>query len=205
MADEAKQITDGTAQGLVAFLEWAGEKGELKANTASSYRTAVQKVMEIDGEAWTSTELKGLDVEHQLERFAQLRARLYNPDSLRTYGNRFRAAVNHYLKFIEDPANFRGSAPRATRSKSSESDSARKPRVEPRKKTAPRNAREQELPVVDSKGSVNYPFPLRPGVMVTLTLPRDLRRSEAKRIAAFVDSLAIDTVPELLPGPKEAG
>ncbi len=33
--------------------------------------------------------------------------------------------------------------------------------------------------------------------MVYLSLPRDLRRNEAERIAAFVASLAIDPVSEL--------
>ncbi|MGH3301227.1 MAG: hypothetical protein ACRDOK_05950 [Streptosporangiaceae bacterium] len=39
---------------------------------------------------------------------------------------------------------------------------------------------------------MQYPFPLRTGVMAYFSLPRDLGRTEAQRIAAFVASLAMD-------------
>ncbi len=50
---------------------------------------------------------------------------------------------------------------------------------------------------------VQYPFPLRAGVMAYLSLPRDLQRGEAQRIAAFVASLAIDPVAESEAGGQE--
>jgi hypothetical protein len=39
---------------------------------------------------------------------------------------------------------------------------------------------------------VSYDLPLRPGLRVRLVLPELLTQADAKRIAAFVDSLAFD-------------
>jgi len=38
---------------------------------------------------------------------------------------------------------------------------------------------------------IDYPFPLRDGLLVRLVLPRDLTAAEAKRLVAFVNALAI--------------
>lgn len=44
--------------------------------------------------------------------------------------------------------------------------------------------------------SLNYPFPLRNGIVVTISnLPRDLKLAEADRLAAFVRTLAEDYKP----------
>ena len=52
-------------------------------------------------------------------------------------------------------------------------------------------------------GLVSYPFPLRNGLLVTLQLPPDLTKREAKRLAGFIESLAIEETPALMPGRPE--
>ena len=47
--------------------------------------------------------------------------------------------------------------------------------------------------------NVEYPFPLRSGQLVKLILPADLTRPEAKRLGAFIDSLAIEATLALPP------
>lgn len=44
---------------------------------------------------------------------------------------------------------------------------------------------------------ITYPFPLRDGVLASIQLPADLTRKESKRLAAFIESLAVDDVPAL--------
>ena len=202
MTDELEPQMSGTAAGLMTFLDWASRTGELSPNTTASYKTAVTQVFEIDGEAWGSTAIRELDIDRQLDRFARLRASKYNTTSLRTYGNRFRAAIANYIKYLEDPTAFRAGGPRGTRTKGTD-----KP-VKNAGKTARTN---RDLETRSAQGMatgpnsdlVQYPFPLRSGVMVYLSLPRDLGRGEAQRIAAFVASLAIDPVPELGTGRLE--
>ncbi|HEY1830296.1 MAG TPA: hypothetical protein VGG38_08635 [Acidimicrobiales bacterium] len=197
MAAEPDPQMSGTAEGLIAFLEWASRKGELSPNTAASYKTAVTQVLEIDGEAWANTKILELDIERQLDRFARLRASRYNATSLRTYGNRFKAATSHYVKYLEDPASFRAAQPKVTRPKSSDRPQAEAGSTASTRKQAPQSRVAPMETVGGSSDLVQYPFPLRSGIMAYLSLPRDLRRTEAQRIGAFVASLAIDPMPEL--------
>lgn len=196
MADELDPQMSGTADGLMAFLDWASRTGELSPNTTAAYKTAVTQVFEIDGETWGSAAIRELDVDRQLDRFARLRASRYNATSLRTYGNRFKAAIANYTKYLEDPTVFRAGGSRGARTKGID-----KP-VKNARKTA-RTHSDKETGATPEKAAgpssdlVQYPFPLRSGVMVYLSLPRDLRRGDAQRIAAFVASLAIDPVLEL--------
>jgi hypothetical protein len=44
---------------------------------------------------------------------------------------------------------------------------------------------------------IEYPFPLRPGVQARLALPEDLTEREAKRLARFVESLAVSEQPAI--------
>jgi|ERR1700730_78699 hypothetical protein len=184
----------GTAEGLIAFLDWAARTGELSANTVAAYKTAVTQVLEIDGEAWASTKVRELNIDRQLDRFTRLRASRYNATSLRTYENRFRAAINHYVRYLEDPASFRANQPKGPRVKSPEKTTGSGPPTRRERTTTPGGT-----PFVPNKNEptdlVQYPFPLRSGVMVYLSLPRDLRPEESQRIAAFVASLAIDPPP----------
>jgi hypothetical protein len=195
----------GTAEGLIVFLDWAGRTGQLGSNTAAAYKTAVTQVLEIDGEAWTATNIQGLDVEHQLDRFARLRASRYNPTSLRTYGNRFRAAVTHYRNYLEDPTTFRTNQPKGTRAKDSERPLPSGPGGASKGSERARRAGASSGVggATEAADLVQYPFPLRTQVMAYLSLPRDLRRSEAQRIAAFVASLAIDSESDLGAGQQE--
>ncbi|MGB6455394.1 MAG: hypothetical protein WBH47_13010 [Streptosporangiaceae bacterium] len=190
---ELDRQMSGTADGLIAFLDWAARTGELSANTAAAYKTAVTRVLEIDGEAWTDTSIREIDVSRQMDRFTRLRASRYNPTSLRTYGNRLSAAVTHYLKYLDDPATFRAAHPGTPRAKVSD-------KAKVARNTTPDRSGPASRPDITSTGAsraasgdlVQYPFPLRAGVMAYLSLPRDLSRTEAQRIAAFVASLAID-------------
>jgi len=192
---EPDRQMSGTADGLIAFLDWAARTGELSANTAAGYKTAVTRVLEIDGEAWADTSIRELDVVRQMDRFARLRASRYNPTSLRTYGNRLSAAVTQYLKYLDDPTAFRAAHRSALRAKNS--DKGRTAHSITRDGSGPASGvgiASTGVVRAASGDLVQYPFPLRAGVMAYFSLPRDLSRTEAQRIAAFVASLAIDPI-----------
>jgi hypothetical protein len=201
-AGELDRQMSGTADGLIAFLDWAARTGELSANTAAGYKTAVTRVLEIDGEAWADTSIRELDVSRQMDRFARLRASRYNPTSLRTYGNRLSAAVTHYLKYLDDPATFRAAHPGTPRAKVS--DKAKAARLTARDGSGSgigADIASTSAGRTTSGDLVQYPFPIRTGLMAYISLPRDLSRTEAQRISAFVASLAIDPAgPAEVPG-----
>jgi len=190
MPEETSEQMNGTAEGLLAFLDWAGSKGVMGRHTAISYKTSVVKVFEIDSESWRTIDIRKFDPDLQLDRFARLRGARYSPTSLRTYGNRFKAAISAYKRYLDDPANFRGpNAPAIRSTKASP------------KKSASGHSSASPGPIDQTRNDegdlINYPFPLRSGVIVYLSLPRDLRKAEASRIGAFVASLAVEPIPEL--------
>jgi hypothetical protein len=207
MSEDTNIQMTGTAEGLVAFLDWAGAKGVIGKATSISYRTAVNKVFEIDGESWRSIDVNTLDADNQLSRFSRLKGNNYSPKSMRVYGNRFRAALSSYKSYLNDPVNFRGSATQTAKSvttstkKQAHGSTNAKSSVQGSQSTSTENSSSVKT---DEAELVNYPFPLRSSVMVYLSLPRDLRRSEATRIGAFVSSLAVDPILELGSGPEPA-
>jgi hypothetical protein len=81
MADQ-RTGADGTGEGLMGFLDYAGEKGLLKKNTAGALRAAVDRVLSVEGDGWEGTDVVNLDMEDLLRRFANLRKQDFTPGSL---------------------------------------------------------------------------------------------------------------------------
>jgi hypothetical protein len=195
---DASLQTGGTAAGLIEFLDWTARTGMSSGNTAASYKTAVIKVLEIDGESWPAIRIQEVDVEQQLERFTRLRAGRYSSESLTTYGKRFHAAIENYLRYLRDPKSYRGSPVKSQKAKAP-SEGIKASQISKRKSTVrPARASVRDADSLDEL--IEYPFPFSSGKMGFLKLPRDIRRTDAARIAKFVESLAIDPIRELMPG-----
>lgn len=91
----------------------------------------------------------------------------YNPTSLRTYGNRFSAAISHYLRYLEDPPGFRAGQTKNARSKGSEKSS---PGSKDAAQAVPQRQNPRAFSSTQEPGDlVQYPFPLRLGVMASST------------------------------------
>lgn len=176
---------DGSGKSLVEHWNWASSKGLMNRNTAGALRAACAQVLSVE-ESWESLDVRTIDAEDLFSRFANLRKQDFTPTSLQTYRSRFKKALNMYLAYLDDPANWRPEArrPQQRTTKRGESSGSRE--------------KSQQAAEADS-GLVTYPFPVRQGVMGELRLPADLRRTEARRIAAFVETLASEDLA--LPAP----
>lgn len=188
MMSESK---DGTARGLVEFLDYAADKGLLNKNTAAAQKSAVTKVLEIDGDHWEELDLRSLDLDQQVSRFQTLRKDKLSPPSLRTYESRFRTALNEYLRYLDDPGAYR---PTSGSAKGGESTKGSKKRKRAEKTAETPSGSTTAPPARDNL--ITYPFPLRAGTMVYLQLPKDMSSREAERLARYVQSLALDTAAE---------
>ncbi len=172
---------EATGKALVDHWEWAASKGIMNKNTAMGLRTACVQVLSVVDD-WESVDIRNLDIEETLTRFQNLRSKQFKPQVLEEYKRRFRQAVSSFLEYLEDPGNWNpttrkptGRAPRSDRETSRTQE--------------PAALSGRELP---SAGLVEYPFPLREDQNVRLVLPRDLKKSEVKRLAAFMNTLAVD-------------
>jgi hypothetical protein len=187
---------DATGKGLIEFVNFASEKHLINANTAGALRAASREVLSaIEPEGWETLDLRTVDVDDFTTRFERARVGKLKPESLLVYKSRFRNAMQMYFAYLDNPSGWRYKPERPSAS---------------RKKTTPvfvpsEGATSDEQPV-DPRGprasTIEYPFPLRQGMVVKLHLPSDLTRPEAKRLAAFIDALAL---AETLSLPAYAG
>jgi hypothetical protein len=187
--------TDGTCDGLLEFLNWAGRTEQMNEITARAWAASTRQVLGVYS-APGSLDVRTLDVEELLDRFEALHRLDYTPGSMTTYKSRFRQAVAAYLAWLDNepwqPASRGG---RRKRSDKTGAASAVPPKPPAQDTTGGVGA---DVPAPDHGSAprlLNYTVPLRPNLMVTMSLPVDLSTADAKRIAAFVQSLAFDHDP----------
>jgi hypothetical protein len=204
MTEQPSQTTvqDGTAKDFVDHWDWVTTKGLLNANTARTYKAAAARVLQIEGQGWESLDVRSLDVESLLGRFENLVKKDFTPASLAAYSSRFQAALRLYLSYLDDPRSYRPQS----RDRAAQVDRGR--RAAGKGTSAPGQSTTGKADVggaqhvlvgdhargLDQPTSkmVRYPFPIRSGIIAELVLPIDLRRSEAKRLQAFLDSIAME-------------
>lgn len=159
---------------------WAAEKGVMNRNTAAGLRAACGQVLGVL-EDWEDADIAKLDVEELLTRFQNLRKQNFKPQVLETYKRRFRKAVSSYLEYLDNPGAWRPT----NQERSVNPDRGRRAA-----------ASGMSTPVAGAVastrlGEVEYPFPLRPGVMARFVLPADLTIEEVVRIQNFVAMLVV--------------
>lgn len=175
-----------SSKDLFAFLEWAASRHVVKKNTADSWKTASQKVLETL-DASEQEDLRSLDIDDALQRFENRAGRNYKPESLRIYRSRFSTAVEQFLKWKSNPSTYKLEG----RAKTSSAKSANRTTVD-RKRVVPSDKSGTILERSDSPTEAwMLPIPLRPGVLVKIFgLPLDLTPSEARKIGAVIAALA---------------
>lgn len=175
---------DTSGKALIEHWDWVAQKGLMNKNTAGALRSAVKQVLSIEEDP-DATDIATLDVESFLKRWENLRKQNFKPDSLETYKQRFRQALGLYRSYLEDPGGYRPSRAKPSRP---EKTNGKKPGREA-------SAQPTETPAepLQQRGKVmDYPFPLREGVIAHLYLPVDLRASEVKRPGAFMSTLVAE-------------
>ena len=171
-----------SADDLLEFIDHAGDKGLMPAATAQALAVAARNVLGILSDDEKS-DLSQLDLDATVRRFTNKRAKDFNPTSLKEYGRRVRRAVELFLRWREDPANFAVKTRTTTgpRKRGFASD-------EP---VTRETSTEQALE--EMAGTYRSAIPIRPGLVVTLVnVPNDLTSAEAERIAGFVRMLALE-------------
>jgi hypothetical protein len=172
---------EASAKAFVEHWEWAAKKGLMNKNTASGLRAACSQVLGVLDD-WETVDIRNIDVEDLLTRFQNLRKKQFKPQVLETYKRRFRQAISSYSAYLEDPGAWKPTTrKRLTQPAGNSRDTIAS-------HEGPRDPAQEPPPA----GLVEYPFPLREGQDVRLSLPRNLKRAEVKRLAAFMTTLTVD-------------
>jgi hypothetical protein len=185
-----------TGAGLVAFLDYAIQKGYLKTATGQAMKTAVKEVLSATegAEGWESVDLTSLDEDDVLRRFETLRAMKFSAGSLSTYKGRYSRAASMFEEFRASPATWRPSVKQRSRTKGNggSTAAARGSKTDGGAPSTPAPGPAPAPHPGHGSAIITYPFPLRQGVLASLELPPDLTRREAQRLVAFIESLAIE-------------
>jgi hypothetical protein len=188
---------DGTGAGLLAFLDWAGSRGEIAPGTAKSVAVSTGKVLAVEPDP-EAVDVTRLDPEDLFARFETLNRMKYTTESMNTYRSRFFRAISMYRAWLDKrpdwkSANLRSPTKAVAVRSTSNGTSTSKARARRSAEAATRQPQEAtEQPLSPSTAMVPYDLPLRPGLRVRLVLPEILTQADAKRITAFVTSLAFD-------------
>lgn len=187
-----------TGAGLVAFLDYAIQKGYLKTTTGQAMKTAVKEVLSATegADGWETVDLTSLDEDDVLRRFETLRAMKFSSGSLSTYKGRYSRAAAMFDDFRASPATWRPSVKQRSRSKGNGTSRSAASESSTTDGGAPPTPASPPAPSAPHPGHgsaiITYPFPLRQGVLASVELPPDLTQREARRLAAFIESLAIE-------------
>jgi hypothetical protein len=195
---DVPEASDGTGAGLLAFLDWAGTRGEMAPATAKNIAVAAGKVLAVEPDPDT-VDVMRLDPEDIFGRFQTLNRLGYSTDSLSTYRSRFFKGIAMYRAWLDKRPDWKSATLRPpTKAVAVRSATNGKPTPKARTKRSaeagprpPLEPTEQPSPP-SSSAMVPYDLPLRPGLRVRLVLPEMLTQADAKRITAFVTSLAFD-------------
>jgi hypothetical protein len=172
-----------SADDLIEFLDHAADKGLMPAATAQALAVASRNVLGVltDQER---KDLTSLELDSVIRRFTNKRAKDFNPASLKEYGRRVHRAVELFLRWRSDPANFTVKT-RATNSSRKKDKSGEV--VELQASSSAIGSTANRL------GTYSTSVPVRPGIVVTLSnVPYDLSAADAERLAAFVRMLAVE-------------
>src|SRR5690349_13589149 len=145
---------------LLEFLDHAGDRGLMPAATAQALAVASRNVLGILTED-EKTDLGQLDLEAVVRRFTNKRAKNFNPSSLKEYSRRVHRAIDLFLKWREDPANF-------TIKTRASGNSRRRDKGPENSEGTTREPQSESVPV-HRPGTYQSSIPVRPGWVVTLT------------------------------------
>ena len=182
--------SDFSLDSLQNFISFAREKGLVSKSTATGWQVAVNKVLEHLPHA-EEQDVRNIDVDAALRRFSNRNPGQLAPKSLGEYRRRVAQVINEFITWSEDPLSYK---PRGI--------------TVNRKRDAGQSRQHKPTPQKDGKVGVNTPsisavpssaltlaFPLRPEFLVQVTVPRDIKTEEARRLGAFLLTLAGDYTP----------
>ena len=182
-----------TKAGLLRFLETAVDKGWINKNTGTSWKTAANRVLETVGE---HDDISTVDVRAAVLQFNNRHPGMMSSDSLRAYEQRVTQAVSQYVQHRADPLNYKAPSKGLPSAKNSAKKAAEKPASpavmpspSPQQHTT-HAAPDKPLLGTVTDTSLALPFPLRPGFLAQVVIPRDLTTAEADRLCAFIQTLA---------------
>ena len=139
-------------------------------------------------------DLSKIDLDEVFNRFKNLNAHKFSPESLKVYKSRTNNALNDFFAYQKSPENWKPSISQRSRQTKAKNNH----RSERTTSNVP-NQVNRDFQVTNQNqdtSSLSHSFPLRSNVIVRIEgLPLDFKQSEAKRLSAFLLALCEDYQP----------
>lgn len=184
---------DYSLSALLAFTELLSAKGLANANTAGGFRVAATKTL-VDLSDTEATDVRKIDVPRVILRLRNKNPNALSPSSLAEYQRRVQTLIREFVRFSENPTTYNGIGRGL--------GGAKKEAKEGPRKTAKSVSGSRHTRGNGGKGGSAAPadglglsYPLRTDFLAQIVVPRDLKADEAKRIGAFILTLAADYKP----------
>jgi len=190
-----------TKANVLKFVAYQIDKGLVNVNTGHARKAACVKILEPFGD---DEDLSTIDVPTEVLKFNNRNPGQLSPGSLNTYEKRVAATLDEFRKYLASPTQYKGVQGRMP-SNGDKDKSKSKPKGAQLNATvvvnpsmsgtltdAPRE-HEHMKPVIGTATEANLvlPFPLRPGYLAQIVIPRDMTKDEAGRLCAFITTLAM--------------
>lgn len=181
--NDPEVLNNGTPAGLYIFLTLAAQRGDMPKAQTDNMRVGARKVLDVVHAA-DDLDVRTADLDDLLRRFHTLAKADLRDETRQTYEKRFRDAVDRYQKFLADDPSWKKTAtPRKPKSTSSTGRVPSTPAAAPEPEMA-------SVTALPGAHLMEFPVPLRRGVVAKLFLPTDLTQREALRIAEVVKALS---------------
>jgi hypothetical protein len=183
---------DYSKDAFLKFLDYLSDKDLIKFETVRGWRSAASKLMEDLSEA-EEADVRNIDLDLAVHRTANRDSGSVSPQSLKTYQQRVAIALKEFVKWRDDPSGYK---PRGLNGQSrNKTNGERVTRPDRAKTTSPVASGKPEKEVTPS-GGLTLSYPLRSDFLAQVVIPRDLTSVEAKRLGAFLLTIANDYQPE---------
>lgn len=188
-------IGSGTAAGAVQYLDFLSNKGHLTNGSVRALKTGFAKVTKtLGGDDWEKIDVRSIDVDEYMTRFANMTHGQYNAASLTDYKSRVKKVLAWYMQFLSSPGWVPDVKARIRTQRTHKVEETKAMSVafaEDNNRPTPDTVQPQPVPATLSK-LVAFPFPLSDGSLANLYLPTSISSPDAKRMARFIETLVIE-------------
>ncbi|MDE2781252.1 MAG: hypothetical protein OXI91_16480 [Chloroflexota bacterium] len=187
-------MSSNSAEDVIRFLDFASQRGLMKKASVVSLKTACNNVFSVLDEA-EAADVSSWDLDIVIQRYQNINSMRVRPETMHTYGQRVKYAVTEFMKYNEDPANWKPSGGQRPASSNQASRNARtNQRSSAREVSADPSINEK----VSDPSEILHQFPIRKDKVVKITgIPFDVKRSEMSRLTNFLGNLVAEEEGEL--------
>lgn len=191
--DDSEILNSRTGAGLMKFYELKIRKYELVEGVVNPIRTASKRILEVEDDP-DSVDLTTLDVDNLAQRFKIKNRAELTDKSFAAYESRFRRGLSMYLRWLDQDPNWMGKTRSGSTTKVSttaKTENSTVPVEQANNRASVNDAVTASATRVQSE-LLNYPVALiDSNVTAILQLPRKYTTSDAARMAALINALAV--------------